>query len=273
MLKKILKKILDPLLGLLWQLKKKPYTLGYGYVKKKNIIKAIDTLSNDLTVTNATGLDERIVEYKWIFQHISNLKNKNFLDAGSTMNFDFIINRINSSNNVTIQTLSPEIENFNKYNVSYVYQDLRDKIFNEEFFDYILCISTLEHIGFDNSNYNYTASKMHGHIKKENESYLEAILEFKRILKVGGRVLITIPFGKKFIFNHLQQYDSNDLKKILKCFEPKSYKIQFATYDNHKWAECKEEDCKDSEIRVDLSTNTNDHLASCRSICLIELVK
>ena len=273
MTKKVLKKLLDPLLGMFWRIKKKPYTIGYGYVKKKEKIKALEKSNKDLNVSNAKGLDERIVEYKWIFQHISNLKNKNLLDAGSTMNFDFILSRINSSNNITIQTLSPENQNYNKLNVSYVYEDLRNKVFHEEYFDYILCISTLEHIGFDNSLYNYTDSEMHKSEKNQNESYLETISEFKRTLKKDGKLLITIPFGKKAYFNHLQQFDSSDLKRIIKKFNPTDYKIKFSTYSKFQWVECNEEDCRESEIRVDLSKNTHDHLPSCRSICLIELIK
>lgn len=269
---KLIKIIIGQIIIFIWNIKKIPFSIGYGLVRKKKILKLIEDNKASLDICHVKGLDERLVEYKWIFQYISNLNSKTILDAGSTLNFDFLLEKIDRSNNIFIQTLYSESKNYNYLNINYIYDDLKSSIFINDFFDYIICISTLEHIGFDNSFYNYNkieTNESNGNDKK----YLDVVVEFKRILKINGKLLITIPFGKKIKFNHLQQFDINDVNKIIDIFEPKSHNLRFFTYKNCGWFEVKYQDCSESLIRVDYSKQTKDHLASARSICLIELNK
>lgn len=265
-------KFLDEILSLVWNIKKIPYSLGYGRARKKLIIKAIDNNNEELNFYNVKGMDERLVEYKWIFNYLSKIKSKTILDAGSTMNFDFIFERLDESNKIFIQTLFSEKKNYNFMNISYIYEDLNSPIFKDNFFDYITCISTLEHIGFDNSSYNYSKIKKDVN-KTNNKKYLETIKEFKRVLKKNGKLLLTIPFGKKIEHNHLQQFDYGDVEEIIKFFNTENYTMRYFTYKNHNWIEVQYQECDNSEIRVDYSKQTSDHLASARSICLLELNK
>lgn len=269
---KLIKIIINQILIFIWKIKKIPFSIGYGFARKKKILTLIEDKNTSLDIYQVKGLDERLVEYKWIFQYISKVKSKTILDAGSTLNFDFLLEKIDRSNRIFIQTLYPETTNFNYLNVNYIYEDLKSSIFINDFFDYIICISTLEHIGFDNSFYNH--NKIKTKVNDGNDKkYLDVIIEFKRILKINGKLLITVPFGKKIIFNHLQQFDIDDVKKIIDIFKPSRYSLRFFTYKDFGWIEVKYQDCSESLIRVDYSKQTEDHLASARSICLIELYK
>lgn len=265
-------KIKDEILSLIWNLRKIPYSMGYGSAKKKKIIQFLKNDKKELNIYNVKGMDERLIEYKWIFNHIAKVKSKKILDAGSTLNFDFLLERLDISNKIYIQTLFSEIKNYNNLNVSYIYEDLISSIFKENYFDYITCISTLEHIGFDNSFYNYNKLQVDNN-KIDEKKYLDVINEFKRILKTNGKLLLTIPFGKKIKYQHLQQFDIFDIEEITKVFDPKNKNLNFFTYKNHNWIEVNHEECAESEIRVDYTKQTHDKLASSRSICFLELIK
>ena len=133
---------------------KKPWKLGYSVYKKREIIAHItsgDFNTNLLKKGYGYRLDERVIEYPWLFSRLASGKG-NLLDAGSALNFDFLLNnKLLRSKNIYISTLAPESSFFLKKNISYIYEDLRDCCFKDNFFDNIVSISTLEHIGLDNT--------------------------------------------------------------------------------------------------------------------------
>ena len=88
---------------------RKPFSQGYEFYKWRRINKYLDSKAKKLYVKNASGLDERIIEYKWIFNQLGKIKkNGKLLDAGSTINFPDILKRIKNKYKITIQTLYPE---------------------------------------------------------------------------------------------------------------------------------------------------------------------
>ena len=46
--------------------------------------------------------------------------------------------------------------------------------------------------------YNYKNTKL----REKNKNYKAAIIEIKKILKKGGKFYLSVPFGKKQIFNN-----------------------------------------------------------------------
>ena len=77
------------------------------------------------------------------------------LDAGSVLNHDFILSHPGlMSKKITIMTLAPEDHSFWNMGINYVYGDLRHTYFRDEYFDFVVCISTLEHIGLDNQRFH-----------------------------------------------------------------------------------------------------------------------
>ena len=73
---------------------------------------------------------------------------------------------------------------------SYVYGDLRDTFFRDQTFDIVICVSTIEHIGLDNTLL-YTSDRQHD--ERDETGFLAAAREFKRILKPGGTCYVTVP--------------------------------------------------------------------------------
>ena len=227
-------------------IQKKPFSTGYNFYKWNRILKQINKNKIDINIENAEGLDERIVEYPWVINELKKL-NGNLLDAGSTINFPEILNKIKKKFSITIQTLYPENYCNFEDGISYLYSDLTKQTFKENHFDVITCISTLEHVGFNVDN-------------------------FKIILKKNGVLLLTLPYGKHEKFKHLQQFDKNMIDSIIKIFNPKKYDKKFSVYKNFKWQTCSELDCKNINFRKFSKKKSYDNAASARSIIMLKLI-
>jgi SAM-dependent methyltransferase len=172
-------------------------------------------------------LDERIVEYPWFFSRLPAGAGK-LLDAGSVLNFDFLLQQPQlRDKDLTIMTLSPEADCFWRHGVSYVYGDLRDTGFRDDYFDSIVCISTLEHVGLDNTLlYTKDASKK----ESDTTAYLAAVRELRRILKPGGSAFITVPFGRQDVRSWLQVFDADMLESLLSAFQPQASSVDYFRY-------------------------------------------
>lgn len=89
----------------------------------------------------------------------------------------------------------------------------------KDYFDTVVCLSTLEHIGLE----------VYGGIKMKNGDQL-AIDNIFTSLKPGGKLLLTVPASVKYhITPTWRSYDVKSLKSLLKKF--KSLKIEFGIRD------------------------------------------
>jgi len=248
---------------IIYQLRgRKPWSRGYFEYKWKSIG---DAISNKLIMEDFSGvkplpdgygrhIDERIVEFPWALSRIPETP-LTLLDAGSTLNFINILQHSKLKNKkTTIVTLAPESNCFWKMGVSYVYDDIRILPFRDEQFDIITCLSTLEHVGMDNTQV-YTSDKRFSENNKDD--YKRALLELKRVLRPSGRLLLTVPYGAYADYGFFQQFDEHMIKEIVDTFEPSNYDMQFFKYHAEKgWSRAMKNECdnvlyvggKDSEI-------------------------
>jgi len=257
---------------------KKPWSRGYFIFKFFYIKKAIydkelmDKFKNSKILPKNYGfaIDERVVEYPWLLTRMSKEKG-NLLDAGSALNFKEILEfpAINNKK-ITIVNLNPEENCFWQKRISYLYCDIRCLPFANETFDYIACISTLEHIGMDNSIYTKNKSK-----ENDNFDFEAAILELKRVLKKGGRIFITVPFGKYQDIGRLQQFDSERLNQIIEQFAPAQKRIDFYKYSKNGWNISGKKDCQDCEYFNIYKEKKapEDFAAASRAVACIEMAK
>lgn len=259
-----------------------PWSEGYIQYKMDFIER---TLGEENTIQNFTssvlpkgfaiGIDERAVEYPWIFSNLSKNKTK-ILDAGSTFNYPEVINQqILKEKELTITTYFPEGNNFNNKRVSYVYADLRKLPFRDEWFDEIVCQSTLEHIDMDNSMYGYELKNIASGQQKSYE-YMKVVSELCRILKSNGMLLLTFPFGKFENHGFFQQFDNEMIIRIKQFLGSKGgVETAFFQYLSDGWVFSSEEECKNA-----LSYNPHtgmgkgdDGAAHSRAICCLKFIK
>lgn len=67
--------------------------------------------------------------------------------------------------------------------------DIRDAPLPDATYDLVLCISTIEHIGMDNSRYD-------GGSEQDLDGDRRALAELARIVRPGGRIVLTVPYGR-----------------------------------------------------------------------------
>jgi SAM-dependent methyltransferase len=148
------------------------------------------------------GMTERVVEFPWLFV---------VLDAGSALNHKPILGRILPTvTALHIVTLGPEKRSFPERGVSYLYADVRELPYASEVFDDIVCLSTLEHVGMDNSHYVGAAPAP----THPGEALQDALRELLRVVRVGGRLLLTIPYGRPDDHGWLRVFARDDIEAI-----------------------------------------------------------
>jgi SAM-dependent methyltransferase len=153
------------------------------------------------------AVDERIAEIPWA---VANLPAGRVLDAGSALNHEVILARLSQrAGSLTITTFTAEEEHPHP-GLEYVTADLRDLPFADAAFDAVVSISTLEHVGMDNSEYGSDEPA-----SPEPDGELDrALSELRRVLRPGGRLLITLPYGQAENHGWLRQFDAAGIERI-----------------------------------------------------------
>jgi SAM-dependent methyltransferase len=139
------------------------------------------------------GMDSRVVEIPLAFDQGDFRRPGKVLDAGCALNHSFMhdlvpasgVHLVHMTQSAEKEPILPAADRF-----SYVFGDLRALDFRDGAFDRVLCISTLEHVGSDNTKYFATNGN-----ENRKDSYLDALRELLRVLQPGGVLLLTFPCG------------------------------------------------------------------------------
>jgi SAM-dependent methyltransferase len=188
-------------------------------------------------------VDERCIEFAWALAHVGSGPEV-LLDAGSTLNHDYIVTWPDLTNKTLyILTLAPESDCFWWKGISYVYADLRSIPLRDDYCDTIVCMSVLEHIGFDNTA--YTANNTYCEIKPDD--FMQVMGELRRVIKPGGRLLLTVPYGRYERHDWFQQFDRELLSRALDAFGPaQSVHTDFFCNTPQGWYRSTDEACRDA---------------------------
>jgi Methylase involved in ubiquinone/menaquinone biosynthesis len=175
------------------------------------------------------SLDERIIEIPWV---VANLPSAGpVLDAGSALNHPIILERVMPHvASLTIATFTEEEANA-ELGPSYVTADLRSLPFEDESFETIVCVSTLDHVGMDNSAYGSSEPPSDD---PDHEVAL-AMHELRRVLRPGGRLMVTVPYGRPEDHGWCRQFDQAGVGRISGSFGEGEPAIEVYAHSRRGW--------------------------------------
>jgi hypothetical protein len=254
---------------------KRPWSLGYVPYRERQVEKVLKKGEFDPDNPGhgyGLRLDERAVEYPWLFSRLPGGSGR-LLDAGSALNHGFLLSRdVLSGKKVFISTLSPEPQAFWKRGISYVFEDLRETCFRDGYFDWVVSLSTVEHIGLDNTLL-YTSDGS----KREDlpDAYLTAIKEYHRVLRDGGTLYVTFPFGAYKHHRWFQVFNGAMIDRLVEVFSPSTVKEWVFKYERTGWKPSTREDAGNArcfDITVEKKRKRN-YPAFSEAVACLELTK
>ena len=208
-------------------------------------------LNIDSLVAGVTS--ERLVEYSFLAGNLIHRKSNNtevsILDIGCGTDYSltksiskfFALKNKHRWKVIGIDIRSFSGERSEDLLLSLARMDARSLGFRNEVFDQIICISTTEHIGMPSDIYN---------IKKNDElGDIHAMSEIYRVLKKGGTVIATLPYGNTTIKREEYRiYNEVTLANLISLFSV--VKKQFYCYDKGKWKKCSSHSAEDKTINM-----------------------
>jgi SAM-dependent methyltransferase len=150
--------------------------------------------------------DGRIIEYAFAIEKLIVLGAGKTLDVGCTARLNYLPPTL-CSLGWEVWGIDLREFKFRHSNFHFVLGDIRKTDFPDNFFDAVYAVSTLEHIGL---------SGRYGITKKDTGGDARAVEETARILRPGGRLICTVPWGRQArIISPLQRiYDQPGLESL-----------------------------------------------------------
>lgn len=206
-------------------------------------------LSSRIETLSQMGIPDRMVEYPFIFRELRPARGR-VLDVGCTSPYN-IIPLILADLGLYVYGIDVRDFKIRHHNFKFIKGNILKTSFPDSYFDWIIAVSTIEHIGLKG---RYSSTMDLNNDRK-------AILEMMRILKRGGNILITVPFGRAKIVRAFHRvYDGKRLRKLvdgLKITKAEFYVKNKSGY----WLLCEE-----SKAELTDATLTEEYAIACLNL-------
>ena len=279
-------KTLGSSLNLIEQYKKNgqiPWSPGYSKFKNMSMVEAIndrnlmDVLKNGKPLPKGYGyrIDERLLECPWALSKITPGEGM-VLDAGSVLNEPMFLDSPQIREK-TVFVYSLEMDKvILDPRLSYIHGDFRNPVLREGLFDEIVCISTVEHIGmWPIPKPPYAENLKKPQPEKDLYAYRGVMKTFHDLLKPGGRLLLTVPYGKHEDQDWLQVFGSEQVEDVKKSFGGNCVSETYYRYASDGWHTANADECSELEFFNIVRTPEfgSDFAAAARSIACLELAR
>ena len=132
----------------------------------------------------AAGTDERVVEVPWVLSRL--VPEGRVLEAGyAYAEAPYLVALLRSG----VELVGVDLAERDVEGMERVVADVRALPLSDASVDQVLLVSTLEHVGADNTGYGLAA-------EDAPSSRVDALRELGRVLRPGGRILVTVPLGE-----------------------------------------------------------------------------
>lgn len=210
-------------------------------------------------------LDERVVEFPWL---LAMAPTGRVLDAGSTLNHAHVLDAfLPTLDELHIATLEPELSAFVQRRVSYTFCDLRQLPYRDDLFDTIVSCSTLEHVGMDNERYGVPVARA----PDPDGELDQALRELRRVLRPGGRLLVTVPYGRAEDRGWMRQFDSLGIERIVRSAGAGSAQIAVFAYGAGGWQTSDLDAARQARFRDDEHDASADGAVAARAVACLAL--
>lgn len=184
-----------------------------------------------LPVPYGKGMTERVVEI--LIARLTHAPGKKILDVGHANAMEGHLRMIRSLPrplDITGIDITPAGERVRSLYTRSVVQDVTKTNFPDGAFDLIWCISAIEHFGMDNSLYT-------GQYALDGEMDMRAVEEMMRILRAGGTLYISVPFGRYEDHGWLRNYNMERWQRLLGLARPHARidEFYFKYSDRNGW--------------------------------------
>ena len=141
------------------------------------------------------GTDERVIELPWVLSRLSGRRALEVGYAFAEPPYLAALLRAGFEELTGVDLAAADVPG-----LTGVQADVRDLPFDDGAFDLVLCVSTLEHVGADNTGYGLDA-------EDDGDSRRTALRELRRVLAADGRLLVTVPCGEPGDYGWFRQDD------------------------------------------------------------------
>ena len=256
-----------------------------GYAKFKNMLMIESLADKNLMELFRQGkplpagygrrLDERVVECPWAISRVKPGPGL-LLDAGSVLNTPMFLDAPElRQQQIIIYSLEMDSVHLDP-RLSYLHGDFREPILRDGIFDNIVCISTVEHIGMwpiPKPPYEMTLNQPQP--EKDLFAYQNVMKTFHDLLKPGGRLLLTVPYGKAEDQDWLQVFGAEQIEGIKQAFSGDSLSETYYRHTADGWYTATPEECANLKYFNLVRTPDfgPDFAAAARAVACLELVR
>lgn len=170
------------------------------------------------------GRTERVVEIPWVISRYRG--ERRVLDVGPAFALPLYTQRLSALGIPELHGVDLSVRRIPGMRLTRA--DVRAMPYPDSYFDLVLCISAIEHVGLDNSRYGLQD-------EPGAAGDIAALRELGRVLAPDGRILITVPFGRREDHSWFRQYDLRRWRALVRDAGMRESETAWYAQDDRGW--------------------------------------